>query len=1394
MAAASPPKPRRTKGRHRKTVTSPMANWLKVGAAGIGLAAAIAGGQGVAAASTDDASSGKPSAGGDDRPTRTSAAADSSAGDSDSDAASVGPSVASRKPASTRSSTPPAAADTDDDSAEPEVVDDAVEDPDDETEAPTPSPHPAAPEESEEPEDIDTEEAPDPVHDAPSPVEEPAAGEQQPDAPPPAQATADAASTGDITSATAETPPEPPAVVIEIVDEVLNWLGLGPRGGITLPTGMTDSLWLLLRHSFQNRPGWASAVAHQGNTLVTGGDPMRELFREAIQAEFSKKYGWIPVVGSVAHGISLIGNLGELGAAILRGDRADIADEFGDITRDLVGTIPIIGAPIAANMYTAQAEARVAAAIQSGQFAAAQATPEDEHALNTLTQILLQLSGWPEPPKNFVTPADYTLDQTLDAHNDLLDLLVANPTPTTKWIPDTLALINLFIKSALPGYTFSDGLNTFADLLNRLVPPYTIEPGADILITKTSVASASMGALVSILNELLGGNFDPESIRDAAVVGGTQGFLSPASVLGMSVNSGAEPNPWSLMAYIALVGVYRRFQWVGLNHLPVVTGQTQNSQILLTTSGSVQAYDPDGDVLTYSVSEQPANGIVTINPLVAGGWIYTRTSNWTHTGTDTFEMTISDGLFPSAERPYSPDGHTVTVTVTVNYTGVANNQPTIIALPGLPDAMGIVRGSASGNDIDGDTLTYSLVNPGTSGATSTSIYTNDGGIVQLNSATGEFVYIPKVSTALIPALNTDSFQVQVSDGRGGTATATVLVLSHLRVGTSVTGTGAYVEHGKVDVPTPDVGLLTYSIGTQGAKGTAVVNPDGTYTYTRSNTATGSTDDTFTIIGTDANGKSVTLPVVSVSPPLIAVTPTTTVSGETFTPRGWLLGAVVTPATQTTNGTMSGIDDNGQPVSIGAGLYNTEKGGTVLILGSGGGFTYTNTSYGDVFHKAAAINAPDSDKYDTVKITVTDSLGRTGEVTFHILLRTENSTPSSSASVGSPNQLGVVRGSVSGEDREGDSFTYSLAGAGNPAGATATSTYTANGGIVSLNWDGTFTYIPNKSAATADSFRVLVSDGHGGTTTQTVNVSLSTPSPTANINTSTLNQVTGQLFVPPADLGLMTYSLGTPPTKGTVSVDAGGVFNYTRTSPGHTTTPPDTFTIIGTEVTTGKTVTIATITVSPKVVNTPPAGGTTTISTHSQTSNLINRTQTTTGTIGASDADGDPLTFDAGTFSTTNGGEVTIAANGSFSYTISKGLLSSYYHDAAKIGAGGTAVRDQFTVTVRDQFGGVTSFIATVPIYAMNSAPNAPTGGVFWPLVNDWTSVFATDPDGDSLTYTITKQPQHGSASYNPVSQVLSTSGTQNNDTIILTVTDGYYVVVDGMVTTTPASASRTYTV
>jgi len=216
-----------------------------------------------------------------------------------------------------------------------------------------------------------------------------------------------------------------------------------------------------------------------------------------------------------------------------------------------------------------------------------------------------------------------------------------------------------------------------------------------------------------------------------------------------------------------------------------------------------------------------------------------------------------------------------------------------------------------------------------------------------------------------------------------------------------------------------------------------------------------------------------------------------------------------------------------------------------------------------------------------------------------------------------------------------------------------------------------------------------------------------------------------------------------------------------------------------------------VNVTPTVANNAPVGGVATVASTSLATGFT-RNQTTTGTIGASDADGDALTFTAGTFSTANGGSVTVGANGSFTYTNSKLLTSGYYHDAAKIGATGNAVVDTFTVTVSDAFGGGTTFTASVPIYAVNSAPTL-SGGIEW-FNSYWTGVGASDGDGDSRTVTITAQPQHGSASYDSTTQVLSTNGAHTGDTIQLTVTDGYYVVVNGAVTGTPASSTRIYTV
>ena len=85
----------------------------------------------------------------------------------------------------------------------------------------------------------------------------------------------------------------------------------------------------------------------------------------------------------------------------------------------------------------------------------------------------------------------------------------------------------------------------------------------------------------------------------------------------------------------------------------------------------------------------------------------------------------------------------------------------------------------------------------------------------------------------------------------------------------------------------------------------------------------------------------------------------------------------------------------------------------------------------------------------------------------------------------------VSGAVTMADVDGDTPTASLASG------------PANGSVV-VNTDGTYTYTPNPDYNGPDAFDVLVDDGNGGTTTVTVNVTVTpvndAPVATANVYT------------------------------------------------------------------------------------------------------------------------------------------------------------------------------------------------------------------------------------------------------------------------------------------------------
>jgi VCBS repeat-containing protein len=190
-------------------------------------------------------------------------------------------------------------------------------------------------------------------------------------------------------------------------------------------------------------------------------------------------------------------------------------------------------------------------------------------------------------------------------------------------------------------------------------------------------------------------------------------------------------------------------------------------------SGSVSATDPDGDTLVYSAPTTTAKGGVSINAS-SGAFTYTPTVAARNTAAapgatavdraDGFTVTVVDGRGGTASTA---------VTVAISPAVTPGNRGPVLGVPsvGGPNATtGVVSGSVSATDPDGDTLSYSA--PTT---------TAKGG-VSINASSGAFTYTPTVAarnTAAAPGATAvdraDGFTVTVVDGRGGTASTAVTV-------------------------------------------------------------------------------------------------------------------------------------------------------------------------------------------------------------------------------------------------------------------------------------------------------------------------------------------------------------------------------------------------------------------------------------------------------------------------------------------------------------------------------------------------------------------------------------------------------------------------------------------
>ena len=336
---------------------------------------------------------------------------------------------------------------------------------------------------------------------------------------------------------------------------------------------------------------------------------------------------------------------------------------------------------------------------------------------------------------------------------------------------------------------------------------------------------------------------------------------------------------------------------------PTQTAQAPSGVV----TGQLNAVDPDSPRLSYTIAADPARGIATVG--VDGSWSYTPDSAVAAGGTDSFRVTVSDApsgfaihgvaglinLLSFGLLGSRGDSSTSAVAVTVAPFTPANRAP-VMGTPvvGTPDSVtGVVSGSVSATDADGDTLTYSAPATTTKGA------------VSIGAGTGAFTYTPTVAarnnaaaTGATAADLQDSFTVTVSDAHGGTATAAVTVAVSPTPGTTpgnrapVAGTPAVgspnavtgVVTGSVSATDADGDTLAYSAPATTTKGAVSIGAGtGAFTYTptvaaRNNAAaTGATaadlQDSFTVTVSDGRGGTATAAVTAaVSPAAGSATP------------------------------------------------------------------------------------------------------------------------------------------------------------------------------------------------------------------------------------------------------------------------------------------------------------------------------------------------------------------------------------------------------------------------------------------------------------------------------------------------------------------------------------------
>ncbi|MFC1610846.1 Ig-like domain-containing protein, partial [Myxococcota bacterium] len=691
--------------------------------------------------------------------------------------------------------------------------------------------------------------------------------------------------------------------------------------------------------------------------------------------------------------------------------------------------------------------------------------------------------------------------------------------------------------------------------------------------------------------------------------------------------------------------------------------------------------DVDSGSLTAAVVSTPSDGTLTLN----GDGSFTYTPDPDFEGSDSFTYVANDGAL---------DSNVATVTITVNAINDApvaaddsysmnEDTPLNVAAPG-------VLGNDS--DVDSGSLTPVLVSGPANGT------------LTLNGD-GSFTYTPD------PDFNgSDSFTYEANDGALDSNVATVDITVN-----AVNDAPVAVDDGySTDEDTPlivgapgvlgndsdvDSGSLTASLVSGPANGVLTFNADGSFTYTPSSDFNGT--DSFTYVANDgaldSNLATVTITVNTVNDAPVAGDDSYSTDEDT-------------PLVVSAPGVL-GNDSDVDSGSLTAVLVSGPSDGTLTLNGDGS-FTYTPD--------------PDFNGSDSFTYEANDGALDSNVATVDITVNAVNDVPEAvddGYATDEETQLVVPAAGVLSNDTDVENNPLTVSSNTDPANGTLT-----------LNADGSFTYMPDGDFAGTDTFTYYANDGTADSATAatvTITVANINDAPVA-VDDSYLTMQDQLLSVAlpgvlgndlDADSDPLTVSSNTDVSNGTLTLNGDGSFDYLPDA-GYEGTDSFTYYANDGTVDSGN---FATVTITVAAVNDPPVAVDDSYSTNEESLLMV----PASGVLGNdSDPDLNPLT--AALDTNVSNGTLVLAGDGSFMYMPNANFQGT----------------DSFTYVAND--GALDSNVATVTI-TVNNTNDDPTADNDSATVNEDSGansidVLANDtyaPDPVE-TLTITSVTQGGS--------------------------------------------------